>query len=223
MIVNHLVIVAGGSGQRMGGGLPKQFTLLAGKPILLHTLEAFHNAAVVDDIILVLPQDHIPTWQQIVENGAVDIPHKICAGGSERTFSVMKGLDLLPDEGVVGIHDGVRPLLSKEMISHCFSEAAKNDSAIPVTPIKASLRRKTEHGSEAVDRNDYFEVQTPQCFSLSKLKSAYAQIENKIVTDDAAVFELAGNKVHLVDGEESNIKITTSTDLKIAEALLASE
>lgn len=207
----------------MGGGLPKQFTLLAGKPILLHTLEAFHNAAVVDNIILVLPHDHIPTWQQIIENGAIDIPHKVCAGGSERTFSVMKGLELLPDEGVVGIHDGVRPLLSTEMISRCFSEAAQNDSAIPVVPIKASLRRRADHGNEAVDRNDYFEVQTPQCFSISKLKTAYKEVESKTSSDDATVFELAGNKIHLVEGEECNIKITTPTDLQIAEALLASE
>ena len=220
--MNHLIIVAGGSGQRMGGILPKQFTLLAEKPILLRTLEAFHNAG-IDEIIVVLPQDHISTWKQIIENGGVDIPHKICAGGSERTFSVINGLELLPDEGVVGVHDGVRPLLSKEMIDRCFSEAAKNESAVPIMPIKASLRRKTDHGNEAVDRNDFFEVQTPQCFSMSKLKAAYEQVGSKTSSDDATVFELAGNKIHLVDGEESNIKITTPNDLKIAEAILASE
>ncbi len=213
--------MAGGSGQRMGGSLPKQFMPLAGKPLLLHTLEAFHHSGIIDRIVIVLPEEHISTWKNILANVNVDIPHEVVAGGIERTFSVQNGLALLPDEGVIGIHDGVRPLISAEFIKRCFDGANEKGSAIPVLPIKSSVSRKTETGSEAVNRTDLFEVQTPQCFSASMLKAAYKNIGNQISTDDATVFEMAGNDPQLVEGAEHNIKITTPADLIFAEALLA--
>lgn len=195
--------------------MPKQFQPLAGKAILLRTLETFHAAGIIDRIVVVLPEAHIPTWEAM----DISIPHTVVAGGEERTDSVRNGLVELSNEGVIGIHDGVRPLASAELIARCFQ--SEMESAVPVLPIKSSVRKQTENGSISVERKGLFEVQTPQCFAAKKLKAAYAQLGKETQTDDATVFEMAGNKVHLVDGEERNIKITTPTDMRLAEALLA--
>lgn len=219
-MTRHALIVAGGKGSRMLSELPKQFMLLLDIPVLMHTIERFALADESMDIVLVLPEDQIPYWKSLCAQMDFDVPHRIVVGGKERFDSVKSGLEVIEGEGVVAIHDGVRPLISPELIQRCYEQAEANGSALPVVQISQSLRRVRDGQSEPLDRTGVVAVQTPQCFSLNLIKSAYLQAFKPSFTDDATVYETAGNKIYLVDGEETNIKITTPADLKIAEAIL---
>jgi 2-C-methyl-D-erythritol 4-phosphate cytidylyltransferase len=214
------IIVAGGSGKRMGGDIPKQFMVLHQKPILMHTLEKFHAYDPHLQIILVLPDDQHAEWQVLIKQYSFALPHQLASGGTERYHSVLNGLQCLPADGLVAIHDGVRPLVSKDTIDRCFNAAAIYGAAIPVMPITESIRWSDKNSNKSLDRNHYFLVQTPQAFGIELLKKAYRQPFEKQFTDDASVVEKMGVEVHLVEGNFENIKITRPLDLKIAEVLM---
>lgn len=216
----YTIIVAGGRGLRMGGELPKQFLPLGGKPVLMRTLEIFEGE--VNRIILVLPEDHIPFWQELCQRYHFTLPHTVALGGETRFHSVRSGLSHLPQEGLVAVHDGVRPLVSRVLIRRSFEEAERSGAALPACPVTDSLRLRQDEGkSEAVDRSRYVAVQTPQTFDLGRLQQAYEQAYSPLFTDDASVYEAASlGSITLIDGEETNIKLTTPRDLLLAELLL---
>lgn len=216
----YAIIVAGGRGLRMGGELPKQFLPLSGKPVLMRTLELFEGE--VSRIILVLPEDHIPFWQELCQRYHFTLPHTVALGGETRFHSVRSGLSHLPQEGLVAVHDGVRPLVSSALIRRSFEEAERSGAALPACPVTDSLRLRQDEGkSEAVDRSRYVAVQTPQTFDLGRLQRAYEQAYCPLFTDDASVYEAASlGSITLIDGEETNIKLTTPRDLLLAELLL---
>lgn len=216
----YAIIVAGGRGLRMGGELPKQFLPLSGKPVLMRTLELFEGE--VSRIILVLPEDHIPFWQELCQKYHFTLPHTVALGGETRFHSVRSGLSHLPQAGLVAVHDGVRPLASRALIRRSFEEAERSGAALPACPVTDSLRLRQEEGkSEAVDRSRYVAVQTPQTFDLGRLQRAYEQAYSPLFTDDASVYEAASlGSITLIDGEETNIKLTTPRDLLLAELLL---
>lgn len=215
------VIVAGGSGTRMKSEIPKQFLILQGRPVLMHTLEAFHRFDAAIDLILVLPADQLDTWSDLCRQHSFLIPHRLTAGGETRFHSVKNGLELVSDCHVVAIHDGVRPLVDAATLKACYCGAEEYNSAIPVTSVTDSLRRITPEGNESVLRGAYRSVQTPQCFRVNLLLPCYEEGFREDFTDDASVFEAAGYKINLVDGHPTNIKITTPQDLKLAEYLIA--
>jgi len=214
------IIVAGGKGERMNADIPKQFLEIKGKPILIHTLEAFMNFDASLQLILVLPAAQFEFWKTLCKKHALNIPHQIVAGGQSRFQSVKNGLDAVKVPAIVAIHDGVRPLVSKETISRCFDAAAKFGAAIPTMDSIESIRFVDANGSKSVDRNAYKMVQTPQVFDAELLKKAYEQEFSVLFTDDASVVEAMGIAVQLVDGNRENIKITTEFDLIVAERLL---
>ena len=216
----YAIIVAGGRGLRMGGELPKQFLPLCGKPVLMRTLELFEGE--VSQIILVLPEDHIPFWEELCERYHFTLPHTVALGGETRFHSVRAGLSHLPQAGLVAVHDGVRPLASRALIRRSFEEAERSGAALPACPVTDSLRLRQDEGkSEAVDRSRYVAVQTPQTFDLGRLQQAYEQAYSPLFTDDASVYEAASlGSITLIDGEETNIKLTTPRDLLLAELLL---
>lgn len=219
----YAVIVAGGVGARMGANKPKQFLPLLGKPILAHTLEKFHQADKDIKLIVVLPDASLYIWQEYIETSGFAIPHEVTIGGKSRTESVCKGLILVPHKGTVAIHDAVRPCLPLELIKRAFAEAEDKHSAIPVIPAKDSLRQRNRSGLyQAVNRQDFVMVQTPQVFNASKLIDAYEKFQLPDATDDATVWELAGYPVNLIEGSDVNIKITTPVDLLLAEVVFKS-
>ncbi|AUI48002.1 2-C-methyl-D-erythritol 4-phosphate cytidylyltransferase [Bacteroides hominis] len=215
------LIVAGGKGLRMGSELPKQFLPIGGKPVLMHTLEAFHRFDKRMQLILVLPREQQGFWRELCEMHRFNIRHEIADGGETRFHSVKNGLALINGiGGMVGVHDGVRPFVSQEVIARCFREAAVRKAVIPVIDLVETVRHLTGSGSETVNRNDYKLVQTPQVFDVDLLRRAYEQEFTPFFTDDASVVEAMGVPVHLVEGNRENIKITTPFDLKVASALL---
>ncbi len=214
------IIVAGGKGERMNAGVPKQFLEINGKPILMHTLEAFMNFDASLQLILVLPAAQIDFWETLCEAHDFSIPHQIVAGGQTRFHSVKNGLNVVKSPSLVAIHDGVRPLVSKETIVRCFDTAEKFGAAIPTMDSIESIRFVDANGSKSVDRTAYKMVQTPQVFDAQLLKKAYEQNFSPLFTDDASVVEAMGVTVHLVEGNRENIKITTEFDLIVAERLL---
>jgi 2-C-methyl-D-erythritol 4-phosphate cytidylyltransferase len=217
--VKHAIIVAGGSGKRMLSETPKQFLDLNGMPILMHTIKVFWQYDADINVVVVLPEAHISTWKKLVDTHQFGIKHQVVAGGLERFHSVLNGLNIIT-EGVVGIHDGVRPLVSLETLKACYETAKTAGSAVPVTSVVESLRQKTEIGSVSVNRAEFLNVQTPQCFDVQQLKPCFNVGFKSSFTDDASVWECAGNAVTLVDGNVENIKITTPSDLIFASALL---
>lgn len=221
-----ILIVAGGSGRRMGGELPKQFLFLGGEPILVRTINRLHEALPSAPIVVVLPESQIDFWRNLSARFEV-ARHTLAVGGKERFDSVKSGLETLWSlgEGVelVAVHDGVRPLASVEMIRRAVSCAAQYGAAVPVIEAVDSYRRVVEGGSEVVDRSALRLVQTPQVFEADLLRRAYRQPFDGAFTDDASVVEHAGGRVELCEGERRNLKITTREDLVIAEALLAAE
>jgi len=216
----YAIIVAGGSGQRMKSSIPKQFLELDGRPILMHTLEKFYSAKSSIDLIVVLPQSHHGTWITLCKKHNFNLPHTICEGGESRFQSVKNGLALCTEESIIAVHDGVRPLVTPDFILSIYKEAETKKAVIPVCPVVESIRKVKGDSSVALDRIDYYMVQTPQCFASSLLHKAYKQSEKSVFTDDASVVEYLGEKVHLFEGEVNNIKITTPKDLLLAEALL---
>lgn len=216
------IIVAGGTGSRMGADRPKQFLELLGEPVLLHTLRRFADPAVgVQQCVLVLPADQFETWQQLCTQFAITIPHTVVAGGISRWASVRNGLAALTDkqDGIVAVHDGVRPLVSASVINATYAAAAEHGAAIAAVPVKDSVRGLAQQGSYALDRSRLRLVQTPQCFELNLLRRAYQLPELTTFTDDASVVEDL-HPIRLVDGDYRNLKITTPEDLIVAEAFL---
>ena len=214
-----VLIVAGGKGLRMGSDLPKQFLPIGGKPVLMHTIEAFHHFDRTMKIILVLPQEQQTYWQELCAKHSFVIEHTVVDGGETRFHSVKNGLACV-NSGLVGVHDGVRPFVSPEVIKRCYELAAIKKAVIPVIDVVETVRHITETGSETVSRNDYKLVQTPQVFDAELLKQAYAQEYTPFFTDDASVVEAMGMPVYLAEGNRENIKITTPFDLKVGSALL---
>ena len=214
-----VLIVAGGKGLRMGSDLPKQFLPIGGKPVLMHTIEAFHHFDRTMKIILVLPQEQQTYWQELCAKHSFVLEHPVVDGGETRFHSVKNGLACV-NSGLVGVHDGVRPFVSPEVIKRCYELAAIKKAVIPVIDVVETVRHITETGSETVSRNDYKLVQTPQVFDAELLKQAYAQEYTPFFTDDASVVEAMGIPVCLVEGNRENIKITTPFDLKISSALV---
>jgi len=202
---------------------PKQFLELCGKPILMHSIMAFAQTCMDAKIIIVLPASHIENWKELCMLHDFTLPHFIAEGGSFRFHSVKNGLSLLPDNGLVAIHDGVRPLVSSETITCCFREAAKYGSAIPVIPVVDTVREISGQTSQIIDRTRLRLVQTPQVFDIAKIKKAYEQEYSPSFTDDASVFEKAGFDIRLTEGNVENIKITNQNDLILAEALYSAK
>jgi len=217
-----VIIVAGGKGERMHSDIPKQFIEIQGKPILMHTIEAFLNYDNAISIILVIPAMEIDLWNNLCNKHAFYRHITIVAGGQNRFNSVRNGLDIIEGDALVAIHDGVRPFVSIETISRCFAEAEKTGAAIPVVSLEDSIRHLTPNGSESVPRTDYKLVQTPQIFEAALLRKAYEQEYSISFTDDASVVESVGISISLVEGNPDNIKITTEKDLWLANGLLNS-
>ena len=220
--MDYVIIVAGGKGLRMGSDIPKQFLPIGGKPVLMRTLERFRTYSDDLQIILVLPEAQQDYWRQLCEEYHFDVEYQLANGGQTRFHSVQNGLALVPDnaEGVVGVHDGVRPFPSIEVIRNCYETAREKKAVIPVIPVVETVRHLENEGSVTVPRNDYRLVQTPQTFDIQLLKAANHQPYNDGFTDDASVVESYGHAITLVDGNRENIKITTPYDMKIAEVLI---
>ena len=220
--MDYVIIVAGGKGLRMGSDIPKQFLPIGGKPVLMRTIERFREYSPTLQIILVLPKAQQDYWQQLCKEYDFKVEYLLADGGETRFHSVQHGLALIPDdaEGVVGVHDGVRPFPSIEVIRNCYETARKAKAVIPVIPVVETVRHLKDETSETVPRGDYRLVQTPQTFNIQLLKSANRQPYNDNFTDDASVVEAFGFDITLVEGNRENIKITTPYDLKIAEVLI---
>ena len=216
----YAIIVAGGKGTRINSKLPKQFIGLNGKPILLHTLEAFFNYSNELTIVLVLPENEFGIWESIRKEFKVDRALVLQRGGNTRFQSVKNGLEKIEGEGLVAIHDGVRPLVSSDLIGASFRLAAVHGSAIASVRLKESIRETDQNTTKAVDRSRYRLIQTPQTFDLQLIKKAYQIKDDPSLTDDASVAERAGHKISLFEGSYENIKVTTPEDLVVAEALL---
>ncbi|MBN2668710.1 MAG: 2-C-methyl-D-erythritol 4-phosphate cytidylyltransferase [Bacteroidales bacterium] len=215
----YSIIVAGGSGTRMKQSIPKQFLLLNGRPILMHTIERFE--ALSDEIIVVLPKNEMQTWKSLCEKFNFSISIKLIDGGKERFYSVQNAIESIEDsEGIVLVHDGVRPLLSEKLIQHIIDQTQKGLLVIPVYDIQESIRKQENNQNKMVDRRLYKTVQTPQGFHLSKIKKAYQQDYRSEFTDDASVLESIGETITLIEGERFNLKITTPEDLMLAELLI---
>ncbi len=217
---NSCIIVAGGNGSRMGGEIPKQFLLVNGIPVLMHTIQNFYDFDNSLQLILVLPENELSNWNSLCQNHDFKIPHQLIAGGNTRFQSVKNGLSLAQDCDLIAVHDGVRPLVSKETLTRCFNCAVKKGAAIPVLPANESVREGSMSESVPVDRSRYFMVQTPQVFKASVIKAGYQQEWISEFTDDASVVEHSGVPVHLVMGNRENIKITFPEDLQIAALFL---
>ncbi|WMN05964.1 2-C-methyl-D-erythritol 4-phosphate cytidylyltransferase [Marivirga arenosa] len=219
----YAIIVAGGTGKRMGESLPKQFLKLGGTPILIHTLQAFNIADPEIELIITLPKEEIQFWDELNVWHQNYITHKVVAGGETRFHSVKNALEHV-DEGLVAIHDGVRPFVSPDIIYESFKLASEKQAVITAVKMKDSVRQLTEDGkSKNIDRSTLRMVQTPQTFTVDLLKSAYNTEFKNHFTDDASVVEAYGKDVSLIEGDYRNIKITTPEDLVIAEALLANK
>lgn len=213
--------MAGGNGRRMLSEIPKQFHLIGGKPVLLHTLEVFAAAIPDLEIILVLPETHIVTWEEILVRHQVKIPHTILPGGETRFQSVKKGISQIKSPGIVAVHDGVRPLISGTCILRLFEEAEKSGSAVPVVPVNDTVRQTDGEHSQVIDRNNLRLVQTPEIFQSEILIKAFETPESASFTDVTSVIESSGfGEVHLCAGEAENIKITRPFDFLVAEAIL---
>lgn len=220
--IEYALIVAGGKGTRIKSKLPKQFLELNGLPILLHTINAFLRYSKHISIILVLPEDDFETWATLCEKN--DFAKKLILqkGGDSRFQSVKNGLEKIEGDGLVAIHDGVRPLVSEDIIGASFRLAAVHQSAVAAVRLKESIRMTDQDNTKAMDRSKFRLIQTPQTFQVSLIKKAYQIKDDPSLTDDASVAERAGHVISLFEGSYDNIKITTPEDLIVAEALLNS-
>lgn len=221
MAKHGVIIVAGGSGSRMQSTLPKQFLMLGGLPVVARTINTFAEALPSADIVVVLPEAHIPLWRNLEARFDV-APHRCVAGGSERFYSVKCGIEALgEDVEYIAVHDGVRALVTKRLIIRTLLDAEKSGATIPVVEVSDSFRRLDGSQSYIVPRSELRAVQTPQIFSAELLRKAYEQPFDKSFTDDASVVEAMGHKISLVEGERSNLKLTTPEDMEWAEYYLA--
>ena len=214
------LIVAGGIGSRMNNAVPKQFIEINDRPVLMHTFDAFFKFDSKLEFILVLPKDQVTVWKALCQKHQFKTEYKIAFGGETRFQSVKNGLDLISDDGIVFIHDGVRPLVSAKTLKNCFEKAAEKGNALPVVPVTESVRFADGSENHPVDRSKYFLVQTPQTFQTRLIKNAYGLTKTDVFTDDATVLESRGETIHLVEGNRENIKITYPEDLIFAEILL---
>lgn len=215
------IIVAGGSGTRMGADRPKQFLNLAGEPVLLHTLRAFAQYAPAMRLIVVLPASHIAEWESLYAECGHRIPHTLTTGGDQRFHSVKNGLALVDNAELVAVHDGVRPFVDRDTIDRAFTAAEQFGAAVPVLPVDDTLREVEGSESHWVNRDRFVRIQTPQCFRATLLKKAYEQDYSASFTDDASVVERLGERVELVAGNVENFKITVPFHLHVAETVLA--
>ncbi|WP_231490765.1 2-C-methyl-D-erythritol 4-phosphate cytidylyltransferase [Pedobacter sp. Leaf170] len=216
----YAIIVAGGSGNRMQTETPKQFLLLNNLPVLMHTVKAFALSELQPKILVVLNQQQHSYWNRLCLEFNFNIPHEVITGGAERFHSVKNAIDTISEESIISIHDAVRPVISKNLIDTTFRYALKNGNAIAAIKPIDSIRKKNGEETEAVNREDFFLVQTPQVFNSVILKKAYDLPFSNNFTDDASVVETNGTKINLVEGERNNIKITYPIDLDIAEWFL---
>ena len=223
--MDYVIIVAGGKGLRMGSDIPKQFLPIGGKPVLMRTLERFREYDKDLQIILVLPEAQQDYWRELCKEYGFQVEYQLANGGQTRFHSVQNGLALIPDnaEGVVGVHDGVRPFPSIDVIRNCYTTAREKKAVIPVIPVVETVRHLLVHSKDksiTVPRDEYRLVQTPQTFDIQLLKASNRQPYNDGFTDDASVVESYGHEITLVEGNRENIKITTPYDMKIAEVLI---
>ena len=220
----YVIIVAGGKGLRMGGEVPKQFLPIGGCPVLMRTIDRFREYSACLNIILVLPREQQDYWRSLCREYHYPLPsegtYQLADGGETRFHSVQHGLALIPDDaqGVVGVHDGVRPFASVDVIRRCYEAALEAKAVIPVVPVVETLRHIPSQKN--VMRSDYCLVQTPQTFDIQLLKAANRQPYRDSFTDDASVVEAYGHEVAMIEGNRENIKLTTPFDLKIAEVLI---
>ncbi|MDR0603640.1 MAG: 2-C-methyl-D-erythritol 4-phosphate cytidylyltransferase [Bacteroidales bacterium] len=212
------IITAGGTGTRTGTSIPKQFLPLHGLPVLIHTINQF--VSWVDTVIVTLPKQYIDYWKEIQIKYNFHVSHILVHGGETRFHSIKNALHFIPDNGWVAIHDAARPFVTSKLICSCFQYAQKHGTAVAAIPLKDTLRMVSGTKSQGVNRSDFYSVQTPQVFACEMIKKAYQQDYNPNFTDDASVVEAFGKEIHLVNGEETNIKITTPTDLALAEILM---
>lgn len=219
----YALIVAGGKGTRIKTKIPKQFIELKGKPILLHTIEAFYRYSDTIEIVLVLPEDDVEIWEAICKKFNFNKPIILQKGGETRFQSVKNGLSKIEGPGLVAIHDGVRPLVSEDIIGASFHLAAVHQSAVAAVRLKDSIRMTDQDNTKAVDRSRFRLIQTPQTFDIALIKQAYEMKEDASLTDDASVAEKSGHVISLFEGSYENIKITTPEDLIVAEALLTAK
>ena len=219
-IKKYAVVVAGGRGMRMGAAVPKQFLPLLGKPLLCYAIQAFAATIKGIHIILVLPTDQLNSAKTVLKSYLGNIEVTTVAGGETRYESVQNGLKKVNDDGVVFVHDGVRPLLSPDLIQRCYHQAIDKGSAIPVVPVTESIRIIEGGVSRSINREQLRIIQTPQTFLTNIILPAFAQEYNPSFTDEANVVETFGKSVHLIDGAMENIKVTTPEDMLIAETLL---
>lgn len=218
------ILVAGGQGLRMGGDVPKQFLPLGGRPVLMHAIDRFREVFPDMHIIVVLPQGQHDYWYDLCRRHHLEGGFLTAPGGDTRFHSVLNGLNAIPadvSEGLVGVHDGVRPFVSRDTLRRCYEEAARSGTAVPVVPVVETLRHVSPDGeSMTVPRSDYRLVQTPQVFSLALLRRAYRQPYAPQFTDDASVVEALGERITLVEGNRENIKLTTPADLLLAKGIM---
>jgi 2-C-methyl-D-erythritol 4-phosphate cytidylyltransferase len=216
----YVVVVAGGTGKRMGADIPKQFLGLAGRPVLMHTIERFKTFNDSIEIITVLPENQLRYWVDLQKKHSFEVPHTLVKGGLHRFISVKNGLKFVNTPSLVAIHDGVRPFVSIDTIKRCFEVAEKLGNAVPAVSPADSLRILTDKGNMPLNRTHVKQIQTPQVFSAELIKKAYQQEYVSDFTDDATVLEKMGEKINIVEGNRENIKITNPEDLLISSALL---
>jgi len=219
---NYVIIVAGGVGTRMGSSVPKQFLLLQGRPVLMHTIEVFYHSRTNPQIIAVLPDEYHAYWEELCVEHEFNIPHLLVKGGLTRFHSVKNGLDTIDEDedAVVAVHDAVRPLTKTGIVDLSYTNAAANGNAVTAVKSRDTVRRVQKGVSSHLLRDEIYLVQTPQTFRLQQLKKGYQQTFDDKFTDDASVVEAAGYSINLIEGSYSNIKITFPEDIALAEALL---
>lgn len=217
------IIVGGGSGSRMLSDVPKQFMLLRGRPVLMHTIEAFHKSDYNPEIIVVLNVDFHQYWENLCVLHNFLIPHQLIKGGTNRFDSVKNAIKAIKTKAIVAIHDAVRPLLSSQLIDRSFEEAEQSGNAVAAIKSRDSVRQHNGTQSVSLDREKIYLIQTPQTFSSEILKKAYKQEFRNEFTDDASVAERTGIKINLIDGESRNFKITFPEDIRLAEIYLSPE
>ena len=219
--MKYAVIVAGGVGTRMKSNIPKQFLLLNGKPILYHTIKAFQTSISDIKIILVLPKEYIEQQDYLnsIADNIADI--FVVSGGETRFQSVKNGLNAIQTDGIVFIHDGVRPFITQKLVENCLQTALEKGNAIPCVLIKDSLRKINLANNEYANREDFRAIQTPQTFQIDSIKKAFEQPYQASFTDEASVLESMGESINLIHGIDENIKITTPFDLKMAEIIIS--
>lgn len=217
---HYAIIVGGGSGKRMQNAIAKQFLLLKNLPVIMHTICAFHHATNKPEIIVVLPSDLHEYWEELCVHHNFNIPHQVINGGEQRFHSVRNGLMAIKGDGIIAIHDAVRPMVSKQLIDAAFDEALIHGNAIASIRPSDSVRKIENNGSEIIDRDQLVLIQTPQTFQIEQLRTAYQQQYQPTFTDDASVVEKAGFNINLIEGERHNFKITYPEDLELANLLI---